>query len=121
MDMSNSELRIEEGPTQSRVACLRVSGRLDADTARQFLERCEQVQARGQNLVLNLSEITLLGSSGVGALLALVEQFQDQAGSVRFAALSPAAQSVIDLLDLGGYLSIHADEAGAMSAMAVSP
>jgi anti-anti-sigma factor len=82
-----------------------------------LLKRCTEIQSNGQNLVLNLSEVTFMGSSGVGALLVLVEQFQEQAGAVHFAALSHNAQDVIDLLDLGQYLPIHATEAEAFAAL----
>jgi len=115
---AGADMMIVEGETRGRVVSLRVRGRLDADTAPLLLQRCGEVQARGQNLVLNLSEVTFLGSTGVGALLALVEQFQEQAGTVHFAALSTEAQTVIDLLDLDSYLSIHASEAQAFTAMA---
>ncbi len=116
--VTGSEIQIEPGEVRGRVATLRVRGRLDANTSPQLLQRCADIQARGQNLILNLSEVTFLGSTGVGVLLALVEQFQEQAGDVRFASLSASARTVVDLLDLGEYLSIHASEEEALAAMA---
>jgi len=110
-------IEIVESERRGRSVALRVRGRLDAATAPDLLKRCADVQANGQNLVLNLSEVTFLGSSGVGALLVLVEQFQEQGGAVHFAALSTTARDVIDLLDLGQYLPIHATEAEAMAAL----
>lgn len=113
----STDIQFVEGETRGRVATLRVRGRLDADTAQLLLQRCAEIQASGQNLILNLSEVSFLGSTGVGALLALVEQFQEQAGVVRFACLSEAARTVVDVLDLGDYLSIHASEQDALAAM----
>lgn len=115
---TTDELVITDAGLVGRTAVLRVRGRLDAGTAPMLLERCAQVQANGQNLVLNLSEVSFLGSSGIGAMLVLVEQFQEQAGSVRFAALSDAAASVVELLDLGQYLTMHATEDEAVAALA---
>lgn len=103
--------------TSGRVALLRVQGRLDADTAPVLLDRCRTIQASGQNLVLSLAGVTFLGSSGVGALLALVEQFQEQAGQVHFVALSEAARAVVDLLDLEPYMPIHATEEEGLRAL----
>ena len=111
-------LGIESGESRGRIAVLRVRGRLDGVTAPLLLGHCARVQAAGQNLVLNLAGVSFMGSSGVGALLVLVEQFQEQAGEVRFACVSVSAQAVMDLLDLGGYLPIHATEEDALLAMA---
>ena len=112
------EIRIVEGDSQGRVSVLRVSGRLDADTAPILLQRCNEIQANGRNLVLNLSGVSFLGSSGVGAMLALVEQFEEQAGAVHFVALSAAVRDVVDLLDLGHYLPIQHTEEEALRALA---
>lgn len=115
--MTAGQMEIVESERRGRSVALRVRGRLDAATAPDLLKRCAEVQANGQNLVLNLSEVTFLGSTGVGALLTLVEQFREQGGAVHFAALSSAARDVIDLLALGDYLPISASEAEALSAL----
>ena len=115
----NVEIQITEGESGGRIAVLRVQGRLDANTAPQLMQRCNQIQANGQNLVLNLSGVSFLGSTGVGTMLALVEQFQEQGGVVHFAALSEPARAVIDLLDLSDYLSIHATEQDALAVLNV--
>jgi anti-sigma B factor antagonist len=113
-----ADFEITEAEGGGRVTILRVRGRLDGGTAPSLLERCALVQAQGRNLVLNLSQVSFLGSSGIGAMLVLVEQFQEQAGEVRFAALSESAKGVIALLDLGQYLTIHATEDQAVAALA---
>jgi len=48
----------------------------------------------------------------------LVEQFEEQAGEIRFAALSETARDVVDLLDLRQYLKIHATEEDAITDLA---
>jgi len=114
----HSNLVVTREPDHARVAVLRVAGRLDSDTASDLLAHCGRVQAEGRDLVLNLAGVTFLGSSGVGALLVLVEQFQEQSGRVRFAAISAPARAVIDLLDLQSYLPVDETEADALRAMA---
>lgn len=115
--VTTGQIEIVESERRGRIVALSVRGRLDAATAPDLLQRCAEIQANGQNLVLNLSEVSFLGSSGVGALLVLVEQFQEQAGAVHFAALSRAALDVIELPDLGQYLPIHVTEAEAFAAL----
>ena len=115
---SESPIAIEADETHGRTAVLRVRGRLDGVTAPVLLDHCAKVQAEGRNLVLNLAGVSFMGSSGVGALLVLVDQFQEQAGQVRFACVSESARAVVDLLDLEEYLPIHGSEADALLAMA---
>ncbi len=108
---------IERTATYGRVAVLRVAGRLDIKTAPELRTRGAEVAAEGRNLVLNLSGVTFMGSSGLGALLSLHEEFQEQAGEVRIAEPSEAAQSVIRLVSLDKLLVIDRDEATALEAM----
>ena len=111
------EIEVMEGGRRGRIAVLQAQGKLDASTAPILLEKCAQIQANGQDLVLNLSGITFLGSSGVGAMLVLVEQFAEQAGKIHFAALSEPVRTVVDLLDMSQYLPIHATVEDAVAAM----
>lgn len=110
-----TDLVISEADSGGRAAVLRLKGRLDVKTSPTLLQRSAEVQANGQNLILNLSEISFIGSSGIGALLVLVEQFQEQAGVVRIVAPSPAVASVIKLLNLDRYLPVDPNEEKALA------
>ena len=97
-------------PSGDRTTVLRLRGRLDAHSAPQLLSRCAQIRDGGQNLVLNLAEVPFIASSGVGALLALVEEFRQSRQGIRIAAASPAVGSVIRLLNLQQFLALDATE-----------
>ncbi|HKW50871.1 MAG TPA: anti-sigma factor antagonist, partial [Candidatus Eisenbacteria bacterium] len=112
-----NELEISKPEDRGGTVLLRVKGRLDVKTSPILLQRVAEIQANGQNLVLNLSEVSFMGSSGIGALLVLVEQFQEQGGSVRFASLSPAVDSVVKLLNLDRFLSIDPTESESLAAL----
>jgi anti-anti-sigma factor len=112
--MSN-DLSISEADNGGRATVLRLKGRLDVKTSPVLLQRAAEVQANGQNLVLNLSEVSFIGSSGIGALLVLVEQFQEQAGVVRLVSPSPAVEAVIKLLNLDRFLAVDPSEEKALA------
>ena len=114
--MSN-DLEIQPMQARGRTAVLRVKGRLDVKTAPMLLKQAGDVQTNGQDLVLNLAEVTFMGSSGVGALLVIAEQFLEQAGRVRFAAPSPAVMNVIKLLNLDRFLQIDGSEEESLAAL----
>jgi anti-sigma B factor antagonist len=111
--MSESPLIAHE-TIQGRVTILRIKGRLDAETAPHLVERGQRVAAEGRDLVLNLSDVSFIGSSGVGALLSLFEDFEDQAGKVRFVELSPQVRTVLELLQLNEVLGIDENEAAGL-------
>jgi len=97
---------------------LRLQGRLDAKSSRVFLERCKAAHAANRHLVVNLSGVTFIASSGVGALLGLAEEYRQGTTHVRFVCLSTAVASVIGLLNLDQFLAIHDSEQSAFDALA---
>jgi anti-anti-sigma factor len=114
--MSN-DLEILPAEARGRAAVLRLKGRLDVKTAPVLLKQAGEIQINGQDLVLNLSEVTFMGSSGVGALLVIAEQFQEQAGRMRLAAPSAPVMTVFRLLNLDRFLTIDGTEEESIAAL----
>jgi len=111
------EFSITEAAARGAVV-LRVTGRLDARNAQALLRACRTHQDMGhRNLVINLSEVTFVASSGVGTLLALTEELGDAGGSVHLVALSDPVNSVVELLNLTQFLNLGATEAEALEAI----
>ncbi len=103
--MPDSFIIEREDPT-TRAVILRIKGTLDAKNSPVLTRACAQVAEEGRHLVLCLSEVDFIASSGVGALLAIAEDFQESKLEVRFAQLSTAVSSVIELLNLDQFLKI---------------
>jgi anti-sigma B factor antagonist len=113
----SDDFEIESQPMVDAIEVLRVRGRLDTKTASLLLHRCAAVRNAGHDLVLNLSGVTFIASSGIGALLALTEKFRESGGCVRFVQLSTAVESVIQLLNLNAFLGIDATEQDGLKAL----
>ena len=111
-------LEIVRGEARGKTVVLRARGRLDAKTAPLLLGMAMPFATMGRNLVLNLSEVTFLGSSGVGVLLAIAQGFQDRGEAARMVAPSPAVISVVRLLNLESFLKIDPTEDAALAALA---
>jgi anti-anti-sigma factor len=110
------DFNIANETTHGKTVLLKLSGRLDARSAPSLMERCGAVRAQGKNLVLNLASVSFVASSGIGALLALAEQFKDSAGTLRIAAPSTPVTSVIKLLNLDQFLNIDASDDQSLAA-----
>lgn len=113
----NPDFEIESIAVTVGTTVLRVRGRLDARSAPVLKARCSMVQERGENLVLNLSRVTFVASSGIGALLALVEEFSGTRSAVRLAEVSSTVAAVIRLLNLDRFLPIDPTESDALAAL----
>ena len=73
--------------------------------------------AASGHLVLNLSAVTFLSSSGVGVLLVMAEKARGDGGSLRLASPSAAVRAPLELLNLHRFLTIDGSEDDAMSAL----
>ncbi|HYM82006.1 MAG TPA: STAS domain-containing protein [Candidatus Limnocylindria bacterium] len=112
-----SDFRLEVVPASPRTDVVRVHGHLDARSATTLLSQCRMVAQEGKHLVLNLAGVAFISSSGIGALLALVEEHNQTPYQVRLTEVSPAADSVIRLLNLDQILAIDATEEASRQAV----
>ena len=106
---------IERGPASDHSVVVRVRGELDARNAPGLVQACAQVRRDGKSLVMNLAGVSFIASSGIGALLALVEEFRQGPGSLRLVSISPAVRSVVTLLNIDRFLGIDEDEQAALA------
>jgi anti-anti-sigma factor len=111
------EFQVESIASRKTVTVLRVRGRLDARSASALTADCAEVRRAGRHLVLNLSEVSFIASSGIGALLALVEEFRQAHLRVRLAAVSPPVDSIVRLLNLEQFLHLETSEEDATAAL----
>jgi anti-anti-sigma factor len=111
------DLTLLEIEASEETVVIRASGTLNARSTPDLLRRCRAVKERRRNLVLSLSEVHFIASSGIGGLLALVEEFREAGLSIRMAALSTAVDSVVKLLNLDSFLNIDSDETTAVVAL----
>ena len=75
--------------------------RLDASTVREFKRECQKIWISKINDVwVDLSQVTFLDSSGVGALLSLYKLLPKSNPSFKLRRVQPAVQAMIELLRL---------------------
>jgi anti-sigma B factor antagonist len=81
-------------------------GTLDASGASALTEHANPVLESALNLVLNLAQVTFVSSSGIGALVALSEDFRERGLDLRLSAPSREVVAPIELLCLDRFLRI---------------
>ncbi len=101
---------------QQGALVLRVSGELDVRTAADFRQRVDDVlvavpQAR---VVLNLSRLTFLDSTGLGAVLGRVRRLQEAGRPLALVPPGGVARSLLDMVALGRSVAVFPTERAAV-------
>jgi len=92
------------------VAVIEATGRLNSHGARDLLMKCETLYDQGHTkVILKLSGVTFVASSGAGTLVKLTYDFLERGGFFQVAAVSDPVMRVIDLLNSRQFLNIAAD------------
>jgi len=91
--------------------------RLDAAVALDFKEAVRARLLPGDEaMVLDLSQVRFLDSSGLGAVVWIMKLF-DSPRALHLAGLTPAVARVFDLTRMDRVFAIHADASGALTAL----
>ncbi len=97
------------------IPVLHLAGRLDADGAHALRTRVLEFKERGNTrVIVHISELEFVASSGLGTFLLLTEEFLDVGGSISFVAPSPDVQQVISLMNIDQFLNLVATEEEAL-------
>lgn len=92
-----NHIRNDNGDTTT----LRIKGELDALTAPELRPTLDAVVAEGRREVtVDLSELRLIDSSGVGALVSLFKRVRANGGSVQFVGVTEQPRVIFKLLRL---------------------
>lgn len=95
---------------QGAVEVVRLSGPLNHDNASKLVETVESGLTDGQPLlVLDMSDVPLLDSAALEALMDLHDWAQLRGGIVKLASLSPLCADVMRVTGVGSYFQIHKD------------
>ncbi len=106
-------------PTEDRgpYTVVTIGPELDARTAeaaKAFLR--ELVESGRHRLVLDLSPLSFIDSSGLSALVAALKAARARGGDVRLAGLTPAVRSIVELTRLHRLFAIYDDVDAATAA-----
>lgn len=114
----NDALELSTTVGVTGVPVFRLAGRLDSRSTARFVRECPAPTRAGEVVVVNLSGLTFLSSSGVGALLVHSEQARESGAEFRIAEPSEVVVHTFRLLNLTEYLNVYSTEAEALRAAA---
>lgn len=91
---------------------------LDAGNVREFRESMQALMKGHLHVVLDMSKMKFVDSSGLGALLACLRDANSRKGDFRLGAMSRPVRALFELMRMHRVFSIHDDVAGAVRSFA---
>ncbi|MDD3154813.1 MAG: STAS domain-containing protein [Victivallaceae bacterium] len=89
--MELSEKKIDE------ILVISVSGRLTADCADKFKRYMDDAMSRSTKVVLDLSGMDYIDSTGLGAVVFALQKLSDEGGALNLACLQSKPRIVLDI------------------------
>jgi anti-anti-sigma factor len=102
-----SNLTVERTEVSGQVVLV-VSGRMDAENAPQFQQRCKDCIAEGHtSLVADLGGLAYISSMGLRSFLAVAKTLQSNGGKLRICGLNGLVKQVFEITGLLGAFSTY--------------
>ena len=116
------ELRLDQELLATGVMLIKIRGGIDAHTYEYFEAAIQDLFAKGNyRLILDMSEVRYISSSGTGVLVSALSQARDQNGNIIVLNPSRGVQEVFDILDVGGLFPAAFDAKEAEAAALAAP
>lgn len=94
---------------------------LDNTNAHEMANAITTAQAGDfRNIIVDMAELTLISSAGVGSILGTVESVREGGGDIVLCQVPPNIKHVLDVLDLSEYLTIMGSMSDAVSSCRVA-
>lgn len=98
------------------VCVARYSGEfLDASNAKQFRENMTSITAHHSRVLLDLSGVQFVDSSGLGAILSSLRQLNALGGDLKVCGLSKPVQALFELVRMHKILDLYATSTEALA------
>ncbi|WP_322490026.1 STAS domain-containing protein [Chloroflexus sp.] len=110
-------MEITVNPVDERTAVVQLRGRLDLLVAAEVKQRLVQAVNEGfRLLVVDMSEVSFVDSSGLGALIGGLKATRLAGGDLRLASVGAQAQAILELTTLNRVLRLYPNVAAALQA-----
>lgn len=100
---------------KGRVAVVKCSGSLDAETVASFKKEVAGIVDAGIfNFVMDCSALSFIDSIGLGALISLVRRSREKSGDVKLCSISPDIEEIFEITRLHRLFDITKSERDAL-------
>lgn len=100
------EVRVDAGGNAGSPAVLTLCGELDSLAAMHLTECLERVDRRAAGLVLDMTGVSFIDSSGLRTLIQARQMFPDDPAALTLRAPQPSTTRLLELTGLADYFSV---------------
>ncbi len=97
------------------VTVVTIHGEIDAHTADQVRSAVDAAISPGTQLVVDLSRVTFMDSTGLGVFVTALKHLRENEGSLDLIITSPRVMKVFELTGLDVVIPIHEDREAALA------
>ncbi|MEU8760304.1 STAS domain-containing protein [Streptomyces sp. NPDC048659] len=117
MSEREPNLDVDVETRDARTAVLTVAGELDMETADRLRERLAEQFGQGRHrLVLDLSALGFMDSSGLNVLIRAVNKAREDGGDLYLASPTPAVRRILEITGVTTTIPPHDTMADALAA-----
>lgn len=116
--MAGLDIKLSKVDGEDATALAEMTGAIDGNTVSNFQEKLEQIKAEGhRRLVLDMSKIKYVNSTGLGSLVKYADSFKQSGGGMALIKVPAKVKIVIEMLGLNAFFDICPDLGGALEAL----
>jgi len=109
----------EEMDGDPQITLLRISGAIDMNTVQEFMNELEVPRTNGKTKVLlEMSEVQYINSTGLGALVKYVDIYAGDGGGLGIVRASPKVKLTIEMMNLDSVIGMYETEDEAIKGLA---
>jgi anti-sigma B factor antagonist len=108
-------LTIETTEQGGAVVAKVMSDSLETENVAAFRSAIATVLDRSNRIVLDLSEVSFMDSTGLGSLLSCLRTVKGNGGTMKIASLSPEVQQLFEMVLMDRVFDIYSDPAAAVA------
>ncbi len=102
---------------QGNAVVMRLSGKLDANTAAQFEQECNTwIESGEKYLVVNFEELVYISSAGLRSILSTAKRLKQNQGSIAICGLRDMVEKVFTISGFLAYLPVFSSTDDALAA-----
>ena len=117
--MAGLEIKLTQIQGDDLSALAEMTGAIDGNTVPNFQQTLEEIKTKGiRRLVLDMSKIKYVNSTGLGSLVKYADTFKSSGGGMALIKVPAKVKIVIEMLGLNAFFDICPDLDAALAALA---
>ncbi len=115
------EQRLETAMRQAQDACVvDVRGEIDLSTVPVFKDALGAATEKGSHVIINMTDVTYMDSSGFGTLLSAKKKLRSNGGSIHLVGCNEVIARMLHITRLNTIFNLHASEDDALRSLPVN-